>query len=86
MTVVGGLDLFPPDPGIPMVDYTASLDAVGIDYELLDDTEVTRRWPAFALPSGSVGLYQSRGAIVPAGPGTALMQRLAVASRRGPAR
>ena len=37
VTVVGGLDLFPPDPGIPMVDYTASLDAIGIDYELLDD-------------------------------------------------
>ena len=80
VSVVGGLDLFPPDPAIPMVDYTDSLDAVGIDYELLDDREVSRRWPAFSLPSGTVGLYQSRGAIVPAGPGTALMQRLAAAS------
>ena len=80
VTVVGGLDLFPPSPAIPSDDYTGSLDAVGIPYELLDVREVTRRWPQFSLPSGTVGLYQSRGAIVPAARGTALMQKLAVAA------
>ena len=59
MTVVGGLDLFPPDAGHPdRADYTASLTAVGIDFELLDDAEIVTRWPPFSLPAGTVGLYQ----------------------------
>ena len=77
VTVVGGLDLFPPDPAIPLADYTASLTDVGIDFELLDVDAIGERWPQFALPAGTVGLYQDRGAIVPAGPGTAAMQDLA---------
>jgi len=77
VTKVGGLDLFPPDPAIPMADYTGSLDAIGIPHLLLDPGEVAARWPVFALPDGTVALYQERGSIVPAGPGTALMQSLA---------
>ena len=80
VTVVGGLDLFPADPAIPMDDYTASLDEVGIVHELLDVAEIGRRWPQFSLPAGTIGLYQDRGAIVPAGRGTALMQKLAAAA------
>jgi sarcosine oxidase len=77
VTVVGGLDLFPTDPAIPMVDYTDSLTEVGIDFDLLDVDAIGERWPQFALPAGTVGLHQERGAIVPAGPGTAVMQDLA---------
>jgi len=80
VTVVGGLDLFPADPAIPMDDYTASLDEVGIMHELLDVAEIGRRWPQFSLPAGTIGLYQDRGAIVPAARGTALMQKLAAAA------
>jgi sarcosine oxidase len=80
VTVTGGLDLFPPSPAIPMADYTSSLDEVGIAYELLDVAEVTRRWPQFSLPAATVGLYQPRGAIVPAARTTALTQKLAVAA------
>jgi sarcosine oxidase len=80
VTVTGGLDLFPPDPAIAMVDYTSSLTDVGIPFELLDVAEIGRRWPQFSLPSGTVGLYQERGAIVPAARTTALMQKLAVAA------
>ena len=80
VTVVGGLDLFPADPAIPMEDYTASLDEVGIVHELLDVAEIGRRWPQFSLPAGTIGLYQDRGAIVPAARGTALMQKLAAAA------
>ena len=36
VSVVGGLDLFPPDPGISPVEYVESMDAVGIDYDVLD--------------------------------------------------
>ena len=77
VTVVGGLDLFPTDPAIPPADYIASLTEVGIDFELLDVDAIGERWPQFALPTGTLGLYQDRGAIVPAGPGTAAMQDLA---------
>ena len=77
VTVVGGLDLFPPDPAIPLADYTASLTEVGIDFDLLDVDAVRERWPQFALPTGTTALHQDRGAIVPAGPGTAVMQDLA---------
>ena len=53
---------------------SASLDAVGIDYELLSVAEIGARWPQFSLPEGTVGLYQDRGAMVPAGRGTGVMQ------------
>jgi sarcosine oxidase len=78
VTVVGGVDLFPPGAAIPMDDYTTSLAEVGIDHELLDTAAVASRWPQFALPSGTVGLFQDRSAIVPAARGTRLMQELAV--------
>ena len=81
VTVVGGLDLFPPDPAIPMADYVDSLSEVGIDFELLDADAVGERWPQLRLPEGTVGLFQEDGAIVPAGRGTRLMQQLAL--RRG---
>lgn len=77
VTVVGGLDLFPPEPAIPMADYTAALSEVGVAFELLDVDAIGERWPQFALPAGTVGLFQERGAIVPAGPGTTVMQDLA---------
>ncbi len=78
VTVVGGLDLFPPDCAISPVDYVGSLREVGIAFEELDTDEIRRRWPAFDPPAGTLGLYQERGAIVPAARGTAAMQRLAI--------
>lgn len=81
VTTTGGLDLFPPDPAISPADYTASMDAVGIAYDTLDAAEVTRRWPAFQLPEGTLALHQTDAAIVPAARGTAAMQ--AQARRHG---
>ncbi len=79
VTVVGGLDLFPRNAAIPMIDYTTSLDEVGIGYEVLDEVEIGLRWPQFALDPDVVGLYQERSAIVPAARGTRAMQSLALA-------
>lgn len=81
VTTTGGLDLFPPDPAIAPSDYLASMDAVGIAYDVLDADEVTRRWPAFRLPEGTLALHQADAAIVPAARGTAAMQ--AQARRQG---
>jgi len=74
VTRVGGLDLFPPDAAIPIGDYTRSMDACGVDYQVLKREDVRRRWPQFHLPHGTVGLYQDRASIVPAARGTAAMQ------------
>jgi sarcosine oxidase len=75
VSVVGGLDLFPPDCVISPVDYVGSLREVGIAFEELTVDQIRARWPQLAPPSGT--LFQERGAIVPAARGTAAMQRLA---------
>jgi len=80
VTVVGGLDLFPPDCVIRPDEYVGSLREVGIGFEEIDGDEVRRRWPKLHPPEGTLGLYQERGAIVPAARGTAAMQRLASAA------
>jgi sarcosine oxidase len=80
VTVVGGLDLFPAGGAIPIDDYVSSLTACGIEFALLDAAAITERWPQLAVPAGTVGLFQERGAIVPAGYGTSVMQRQSVAA------
>jgi sarcosine oxidase len=77
--VVGGLDLFPPDPAIAIGDYVDSMVAEHVEHEVLDVQGIAARWPQFRLPEGTTGLYQSRGAIVPAARGTAALQRRATA-------
>ena len=74
VTRVGGLDLFPPDAAISPVDYTDSLTEVGIDFELLDVAETTRRWPVLRLPDDTLVMHQADASIVPAGLGTRIMQ------------
>jgi sarcosine oxidase len=77
VSVVGGLDLFPPDPAIPMADYTTSMAACGVPFDELDRDEVAQRWPQLSLPEGTVAVHQPRAAIVPAGRGTRVMQEQA---------
>ncbi len=77
VTVTGGVDLFPPDAQIPMADYTSSMDAHDIAYDVLDAGEVSMRWPAFVLPDGTTAIHQARTGIVPAAKGTAAMARRA---------
>jgi monomeric sarcosine oxidase len=73
VTVTGGLDLFPADAAISLTDYTSSMDAHDIAYDVLDVDAVSQRWPAFALPDGTVAIHQARTGIVPAAKGTAAM-------------
>jgi sarcosine oxidase len=80
VTVVGGLDLFPPGCMIAPDDYMVSMRDVGIDFESLSSGEIGERFPMFSVPPDTIGLFQERGAIVPAALGTAAMQRLAMAS------
>jgi sarcosine oxidase len=73
-TRVGGLDLFPADTETPVTDYTDSLEAWDIDFEVLDVAAMKTRFPQFTLPDGTTGLYQRRGSIAAAARGTAAMQ------------
>jgi sarcosine oxidase len=73
----GGIDLWPAGAAIPMADYTASLEACGVPFDLLDATEIRRRWPQWRLPDDVRGMYQADGGIVAASRANAAHRRLA---------
>lgn len=73
----GGLDLWPENPAIPMSDYTSSLAACGIPYEMLDASEIRRRFPQFHVSDDVIAMFQSEGGIAPAARCTAAHQELA---------
>ncbi len=79
VTVTGGLDLWPADPAIPMVDYTSSLAAEAVPFEILDAAEVMRRWPQWHLPDDVTAMWQSRAGLADPYRGNAAHRRLAVA-------
>jgi sarcosine oxidase len=79
VTITGGLDLWPADPAIPMADYTESLAAEAVPFEILDAAEVMRRWPQWHLPHDVTGMWQSRGGLADPFKGNAAHRRLAVA-------
>jgi monomeric sarcosine oxidase len=75
----GGIDLFPAGAAIPIDDYTGSMGAVGVPFELLDAGEIVARWPAWHLAPDVVALYQADTGIVAAELATAALRRSAVA-------
>ena len=79
VTVTGGLDLWPADPGIPMADYTDSLAAEGVPFEILDAAEVMRRWPQWHVPDDTTAMWQSRAGFADPYRGNAAHRRLASA-------
>ena len=79
VTVTGGLDLWPADPAIPQADYTGSLGAEDVPFELLDAAEITRRWPVWRLTDDVTGVWQAQGGIADPYRGNAAHRRLATA-------
>jgi sarcosine oxidase len=79
VTVTGGLDLWPADPAIPQADYTGSLAAEGVPFELLDGAEVMRRWPQWRLPDGVSAMWQQDGGLADPYRGNAAHRGLAIA-------
>ncbi len=77
VTVTGGLDLWPADPAIPQIDYTGSLAAEAVPFELLGAGEIMRRWPAWRLTDDVTGVWQEQGGIADPNRGNAAHRRLA---------
>lgn len=81
VTRTGGIDLFPADAAIAPEPYLASLDACAVEHEWIDANEIRRRWPAFdrgtVVDESVRAIYSDETGIVPAGPATAELQRLA---------
>ena len=77
VTVTGGLDLWPADPAIPMVDYTDSLTAEGVPFELLDGAEVRQRWPQWRVGDELRAMWQREGGLADPFRGNAAHRRLA---------
>lgn len=78
VTITGGLDLWPADPAIPMIDYTDSLAAEDVPFELLDAAEIQRRWPAWRLADDVIGMFQAAGGIADPYRGNVAHRRLAI--------
>ncbi len=75
----GGLDLFPADAAIAIEDYTASMDAEDVPYEVLTGAEVRDRWPVWAgLADDVIAVFQAETGFVAASRAVAALQRGAV--------
>ena len=77
VTTTGGLDVWPVDPAIPQADYTDSLRAEEVPFELLDAAEVMRRWPQWKLDEGTTAMWQRDGGLADPFKGNAAHRRLA---------
>lgn len=62
----GGLDLYPVNAAIPATDYTNSMTAAGVPFEILSAAQVMARWPQFQLTDDITAVYQSESGIAPA--------------------
>ena len=77
VTTTGGLDLWPADPAIPKADYTDSLAAEDVPFELLDAAEIRHRWPQWHVDDDVTGMWQARGGLADPFKGNAAHRRLA---------
>jgi sarcosine oxidase len=79
VTITGGLDLWPGDASIPKVDYTNSLAAEDVPFELLDAGEVMRRWPQWRLGDDTTAMWQAQGGLADPFKGNLAHRGLAIA-------
>jgi sarcosine oxidase len=73
----GGIDLFPAGSPMDINGYRAALDACDVPYEVIDASEIRRRFPQFEVADDVMALTQADTGIAPAAKGTAAHQRLA---------
>ena len=80
VTVSGGLDLWPAGAAIPRVDYTDSLIAESVPFEILEAAEVRRRWPQWRIGDDVTAMWQRDGGLADPFRGNAAHRRLATAN------
>jgi sarcosine oxidase len=78
ITRTGGLDLWPGNAAIPQADYTGSLRAAEVPFEMLDAGDVMRRWPVWRLPADASAVFQEDGGFAAAARCNAVHRRLAI--------
>jgi monomeric sarcosine oxidase len=78
----GGLDVGPRDAAdgvaIDIASYAQAMDEEGVPFERLEADEIMRRWPAWRLDEGHLGLFQPDAGIADPTRGNAAHRRLAV--------
>lgn len=74
LNITGGVVFLPREGPTPSSDFTRSLDANGVPYELLDSKDVNRRWPGFNLPDGIDAVYTADTGIAHASKSVTTMQ------------
>lgn len=77
LTTTGGVIFFGPDAPVPASDFTKSLDAENVPYELLGADEVKRRWPQFDIPGSTSTVFTADSAVVHAAKTVGTLQSLA---------
>jgi sarcosine oxidase len=74
VTVTGGVIFIPTAGPYSAQDFTESLDAEGVPYELLDATAVNSRWPQFSIPENVETVYTPDSGMVHAARSVAALQ------------
>jgi sarcosine oxidase len=77
LTVTGGVVFFAPESLTPASDFTKSLDAQNVPYELLDSQEVKRRWPQFDIADNVSTVFTADSGIAHAAKTVSTLQSLA---------
>ena len=81
----GGLDVGPRETAtgvaIDIGEYARSMTAEGVPFEQLDGAEIVRRWPAWRLDDGHVGLFQADAGLADPSRGNVAHRRLATRAR-----
>ncbi|CAG8293131.1 unnamed protein product [Penicillium salamii] len=77
LTITGGVFFLPKDAPTPLGDFTQSLDAKNVPYEVLNAKEVNKRWPQFDVPDSVDTLYTADTGIAHAAKTVLAMQSLA---------
>ncbi|KAJ5682889.1 FAD dependent oxidoreductase [Penicillium macrosclerotiorum] len=79
LTTTGGVIFFPEEQGAPVqaTDFTTSLDASEVPYELLSPQEVKNRWPQFDVPENVATVFTADSGIAHASKTVSLLQSLA---------
>ncbi|KAJ5612850.1 hypothetical protein N7510_006044 [Penicillium lagena] len=79
LSITGGVVFFPDEEGASMnaADFTSSLDANDVPYELLDAAQVKTRWPQFDIADSVKTVYTADTGIVHASKVVTAMQYVA---------